>query len=375
MKKVTLVLAALLAAAPQAPAFGQRAAKFDDSVKAYITTDAPLIAIRDVRVVPGDGSPAKEGQTIVVRDGRIETIGANLSIAADAQVIDGKGLTALPGLVMLHEHLFSSADQVEWMFPRLYLAHGLTTIRTAGAMAPVLELQIKRLVAEGRMVGPDIDITGPYLEGRGSWMTLADPIETPEEARRVVAFWAAQGATSFKAYNTVSRDVLAAAIDETHKHGLKITGHLCSVTFAEAAELGIDNLEHGLMVAPDFVDDKRLDACPYDAELPVPDAAAHTARLDVASPEVQALIDKLVENDVAVTSTLAAFASLGTDVFQPAALAVMADTARADYLRFKVWMLSADKGDKEIPFGKPFDEALKKEMEFERAFAAAGGGC
>jgi imidazolonepropionase-like amidohydrolase len=365
-----LVLAVLLAA-PHAPVFAQRAAKFDDSVKTFVTADAPLIAIRDVRVVPGDGGPVREGQTIVVRDGRIEEIGANLSVPSDAQVIDGKGLTALPGLVMLHEHLFYSVDRGQkgvWgevqpvAFPRLYLAHGLTTIRTAGATAPVVELQIKRHIAEGRLAGPDVDVTGPFLEGPGSWLAQVEPIETPEEARRIVAFWAAQGVTSFKAYNNISREVLAAAIDETHRHGLKITGHLCSVTFAEAAGLGIDDLEHGLLAATDFVDGKQPDACPHY------DPAAHVAALDVASPEMQALIRKLVEQGVAVTSTLAVFADLGSDLPQGGTLAAMSDVAAAHYLQFKARLLAAAKAGR-----NGFDAAVKKEMAFERAFAAAGG--
>lgn len=373
MKRLILVLAALLATVPHTPARAQRAADFDDSVKAIITIDAPLIAIRNVRVVPGDGSPTSEGQTIIVRDGRIEGIGANLRIPRDAHIIDGAGLTALPGLVMLHEHLFYKADRGQegvWFefqpiaFPRLYLAHGLTTIRTGGTTAPLAELAIKRAIADGRMAGPDIDVTGPFLEGPGSWVTQFEPIETPEEARRIVAFWAAQGATSFKAYQHLSREILAAAIDETHRHGLKITGHLCSVTFAEAAELGIDNLEHGLIFATDFVEGRESDTCPRY----IFDAATQIAGLDVASPDVQALIHKLIEKGVAVTSTLAVFADLGTDFPPPAAMAVMADAASAHYLQAKARLLAAAKAGR-----NPFDAAVKKEMAFERAFAAAGG--
>lgn len=372
MTRSMLFIAALLAAAPLAPAQAQRAAGFSDYAKGFITTDAPRIAIRDVRVVPGDGSLAREGQTVLVRDGRIERIGANLPIPRDAKVIDGKGLTALPGLVMLHEHLYHGGE-VQWTYPGLYLAHGMTTIRTAGALAPLEELRIKRDILEGLGPGPDIDITGPYVEGPGSWIPTMTPVGTPEEARRSVAFWAAQGATSFKAYNTVSREVLAAAIDETHRHGLKITGHLCSVTFGEAADLGIDNLEHGLIVASDFVEGKQPDACPFNADMPVPDAAARFAELDLASPDVQALIRKLVEKGVAVTSTLAAFASLGTEPPRPEALAVLADGARAYILQMKLDALVAEKTGKKSLFGKPFDVAVKKEMEFERAFVAAGG--
>ena len=109
MKGLLLALVVLLAAASHAPAGAQRADHFSDSAKAFITTDAPLIAIRNVRGVPGDGSPATEDQTILVRDGQIEGIGAGLRVPRDAHVIDGTGLTALPGLGMLPAHLFYAA--------------------------------------------------------------------------------------------------------------------------------------------------------------------------------------------------------------------------------------------------------------------------
>ena len=63
----------------------------------------------------------------------------------------------------------------------------------------------------------------------------------------MVDYWADQGATSFKAYMHITRAELRAAVEEAHRRGLKITGHLCSVTFREAADLGIDDLEHGLL--------------------------------------------------------------------------------------------------------------------------------
>ena len=91
-------------------------------------------------------------------------------------------------------------------------------------------------------------------------------LRTPDEARRFVNFWADQGATSFKAYMQIRRDVLRAGIEEAHKRGMKVTGHLCSVTYAEAAAMGIDNLEHGFLAATDFVTDKAPDECPGQGE-------------------------------------------------------------------------------------------------------------
>ena len=78
----------------------------------------------------------------------------------------------------------------------------------------------------------------------------------------MVNFWADQGATSFKAYMNITRAELRAAVEEAHKRGLKVTGHLCSVGYREAAEIGIDNLEHGLLADSEFVPNKQPDKCP-----------------------------------------------------------------------------------------------------------------
>ncbi len=363
--RLLVTLALFLSPFPHAHA--QRAEYLSDELLQFVTADAPVIAVSNVRVVVGDGTPADDEQTILIRDGRIEKIGSHLSLPSDTKVIDGQGMTALPGLVMLHEHLFYSSskgqvgnygDLQPIAFPRLYLAHGVTMLRTAGSFEPVNELQIKRGIAEGRFIGPEMDITAPYLEGPGSFLHQAEPIETPEEARRIVAFWAEQGATSFKAYNFISRENLAAVIEEAHARDLKVTGHLCSVTFSEAADLGIDNLEHGLNSATDFVDGKKPDQCKFH------DAAVFMAGLDVESPAVQALIEKLVVEKVAITSTLAVLADLGTRTTRPTAeaLASLSEEARTRYLQMKGYVSSGTN-----------DDALKVEMAFQRAFVAAGG--
>src|SRR5207248_11287689 len=140
------------------------------------------------------------------------------------------------------------------------------------------------------------------------------------DARRQVVYWSEMGATSFKAYMQITRAELAAAIDEAHKRGLKITGHLCSVTYSEAADLGIDDLEHGFMAATDFVPDKKPDECPGQA------AGQRTiAALDENGAPFNALVKKLVDKRVALTSTMTVFETLtpgrpmppGLDVLLP----------------------------------------------------------
>ena len=222
----------------------------------FIRTEAPVIALTRVRVIDGTGAAPKEDQTIIIRAGKIESVepSAAAKIPADAQTLDLNGYTVLPGLVGMHNHMFfpmgGSPPMYSNMgisFPRLYLALGVTTIRTTGSVQPFADLEIKKLIDAGRMIGPKMHITAPYLEGRGSFTPVMHTLTGADDARRMVNYWADLGATSFKAYMNISRAELRAVVEEAHKRGLKVTGHLCSVGYKEAAEIGIDNLEHGLV--------------------------------------------------------------------------------------------------------------------------------
>ena len=138
--------------------------------------------------------------------------------------------------------------QMTFSAPRLYLANGVTTMRTTGSVEPYTDLNLKREIDAGHLVGPHLDVTSPYLEGPGAFFIQSHQITSPDDARKEVAFWADKGVDSFKAYMHLTRAELGAAIKEAHRHHLKLTGHLCSVTYPEAVALGIDNLEHGFFV-------------------------------------------------------------------------------------------------------------------------------
>src|SRR5258708_14928724 len=225
--------------------------------------------------------------------------------------------------------------------PRLYLALGVTTIRTPGSVAPYTDLEIKKLIDAGKMIGPKMHVTAPYLEGVGSFTPVMHTLTGPDDARRMVNFWADQGATSFKAYMNITRDELRAAVEEAHKRGLKVTGHLCSIGFREAAEIGIDNLEHGLLPDSEFVPNKQPDKCPGAA------VSASPRLLDLNSEPVKETIRTLVAKKVALTSTLPVFEAgaplaaaqsgptaigAASAVLNPRMLNVMNTDARVRYL-------------------------------------------
>src|SRR5438874_797616 len=347
----------------------------------YIRVEAPLIALLHVRVIDGTGAAPVDDQTIIISAGKIQSIGASatVNVPSTAKALDLTGYTVLPGLVGMHDHMFFPEggtppiySDMGISFPRLYLALGVTTIRTTGSVAPFTDLEIKRLIDTGRMIGPKMHITAPYLEGRGSFTPVMHELTGPEDARRMVNFWADQGATSFKAYMNITRDELRAAVEEAHKRGLKVTGHLCSIGYREAAEIGIDNLEHGLLPDSEFVPNKQPDKCPGAA------VNASLRQLDINSDAVKETIRTLVARNVAVTSTLPVFEAgaplassqsgstaigAASAVLNPRVLNVMNTDARVRYLTNRS-RIAAD---------SPSAVLVRKSMDFERAFVAAGG--
>ncbi len=335
-------------------------------VKPFISVDAPVVALEHVRVIDGTGAQPLEDQTIVIDHGRIQSVGRSNGVAvpADAKRMDLANHTVIPGLVGMHEHLFYPSGggvplyiESGMSFPRLYLASGVTTARTAGTLEPYTDLNLKKMIDEGRMPGPKMLITVGYLEGKGSFAPQMAELTNSDDARRFVEYWASQGAHSFKAYMHITRAEMEAALTSAHSRGLKLTGHLCSIGFREAAALGGDNLEHGLVVDSEFHAGKQPDVCP-----PGP-TAAQLAQLDINGDAVQRTIRELVQHNVAVTSTLAVFEN--APPLQARFIEALSPDALRNYLI----------GRERIPEAGRKTSALRiqKELEFERAFVKAGG--
>ena len=362
MKRALVLLLALLAFAPFAHADPDN----------WIAYKQPVIAFIHATIVDGTGAAPKHDQTLVIEKGRIAELGptADTKVPTGATVIDARGKTLLPGFVMMHEHLFYTTrlspyyiTPMPYSFPPLYLAGGETTIRTTGSITPYVDLNVRDDIHAGKRIGPDIDVTGPYLNGPGGFTEDLPRLTDAADATRTVDYWAGQGVTSFKAYMQITRAQLKAAIDAAHAHHDKITGHLCSVTFREAADLGIDNLEHGFFVATDFVKDKQPDQCPKGG-------AESIASLDLDSPEVKSLIELLVARHVAVTSTLGVFETSvpGQPKAPQAALDLLNPTLRDLYE--KVW-----KKAQAAPAARAKIEqaAFAKATRLEKMFVEAGG--
>lgn len=367
----SLLIAALAVAQTQKPS----------EVAPFVAVDAPIFVLNHIRIIDGSGGAPQEDQAIVIANGKIQSIGpaASVQVPEGAQRIDRAGYTAIPGLVGMHNHLYYTDSyslqlvngklsepglfvaQVPFTAPRLYLASGVTTMRTTGSVEPYTDLKVKQRIDANLMAGPAIDVTAPYLEGAPTLFAQMHELNGPEDARRTIDYWAAEGMTSYKAYMNITRDELSAAIQQAHAHKAKLTGHLCSVTWREAIALGIDDLEHGpVFTDTDFIADKKPDVCPQ-----TPNKNNSWTHLEVASPQVQQLIRELVSHHVAVTSTLPVFeASVpGRPKLQQRVLDAMSAEAAQSYLTARARLAS----------DSPVGALLRKEMDFEVAFVRAGG--
>jgi enamidase len=332
----------------------------------FVVYDQKVIAFTHAEIVDGTGAAPKYDQTLIVQDGRISALGAHVRVPKGATIIDARGKTLLPGFVMVHEHLFypkgrHNYDSMLYTFPRLYLAGGTTTARTGGSMTPYGDINLKQDIDSGDAIGPDFDVTGPYLNAKGIAIPNMMRLMGPDDATRTVNYWAEEGTTSFKAYVDITRAELKAAVDAAHAHGLKITGHLCSVTYREAAEAGIDNLEHGFAVMTDFNKNKKPDRCPEGSQQALAD-------LDPNSVEVKSLIDFLVAKHVALTSTLTVFETFtpGRPKAPERALDMLIPELRKQYE--DAWAKVA--ANERL---KPYVTIFPKLMKLERMFVDAGG--
>lgn len=346
-------------------AYAQSAAELGAQARAFVRYDDPVIAITGVQVVDGTGAPPRAGQTVLIEERRIAAVGADgeVEIPADARRVDGSGHTLIPGFVGVHNHTFYTTaarhSQMNTTSPRLYLAAGVTTIRTTGSYSPYSEINMRRAIEAGEIVGPRMHITGPYISGAGA-STYMTQVSSPEDARRVVAYWAEEGATWFKAYTRISRAELAAAVEEAHRLGLRFTGHLCSVTFREAVDLGIDALEHGFFTNTEYHASKQPDECP-------PDFRSTLREINVDSEDVESTISHMVDNDVALTSTLAVYelSVPGRPPLEDRNLEALAPGARDEYLARREEIARAQDA--------VFLDLFPKAQRFEYKFFHAGG--
>src|SRR5271155_2789442 len=344
----------------------------------FIRENAPIIVLTHVELIDGTSSAPQSDQAVIIDHGKIAAIGVtgSVTVPSGAKLIDATGKTVIPGIVGMHEHIFYPASgdgpltAVEqfYSFPPLYLASGVTTARTTGSMDPYGDLAVKNYVDSGKIPGPNFYLTTPYLEGAPALIPQMHELKDAEEARAFVRYWHSVGFTSVKAYVDVTPDELRAGIDEAHKLNMKVTGHICSVGYNEAADMGIDNLEHGPFGAPDgeLYSKRQPGICGPDYFAELRDIVTN---VEPDSPQLKQTIQNLVAHHVAITSTLAVLEG------------GLRPPMDRNGLMTRTRMLLAPEIWSKVMTSRAYREAtdsfsqalLQKEMKFEREFAAAGG--
>jgi imidazolonepropionase-like amidohydrolase len=180
----------------------------------------PAIAFVGVNVVPMDREAVLAGQTVVVRGDRIVALGpaAEVVVPEDATRVDGAGRWLMPGLADMHVHTWTPDD-----FP-LFLANGVTTVRNMFGSA--LQLEWRRQVAAGELLGPTILTAGPIIDGDPPVWPGSEVLTDPAQAEAVVLGQQQDGYDFLKVYAGLKLDVYDALVAAAKAHGMRCMGHV-----------------------------------------------------------------------------------------------------------------------------------------------------
>lgn len=350
-------------------------------VQQYVKVPAGKVALVHVRVIDGTGSPALEDQTVLLDGSRITAVQhASINVPMGYTIIDASGLSVFPGIVGMHDHQFRTispnmtatgsdrprlSQEMIFSTPRLSLAAGVTTLRTTGSLEPNTDLNMKKAIDQGIYPGPHMDVTAAYLQGEAVPILTMHHLNGPEDARKLVDYWSDMGATSFKAHVAVGFSELKAAADAAHSRGRKIAGHVCAVTYPEAVAAGIDSIEHGFWYNTQFEPGKAPGQCLFEG------GDKTLLAMAPGSDSARALIKLLIDNDVALTSTLAMLELAYSPNYRPRTeqqLAVMNPLMRHNYelaLAERSAMTAEERAHNVAMW--------RRELALEKAFFDAGG--
>ena len=331
-----------------------------DYTKSFVSIDTPRIALVNAKVIDGTGHAAQTAQTILVRNGIIEDVQNtnSLQIAADFYQIDLKGKTVIPGIIGMHNHMRIPRSALLSTSPKLYLASGVTTIQTCGTGNPYEEIAIAKSINKGEQAGPEIINSAPYFtgpEGKSHFIRFTN--ETM--IRDTIRYWARKGVKWLKVYRNTRPSDLQVIVDEAHKNNLKVTGHLCATSYTEAANIGIDAIEHGFIHNYGHATDREVGVCSGNTDF--------RTNLAIDSEAIKKVQQRLIKNGVALGSTLAIFeaqANMQADVRDLEVMAPFHQEAyRQGNIRYR------EKGE-DWYFKK---EWLTKAMTYELQFFRQGG--
>lgn len=262
------------------------------------------LAIEHCSVFDTESGQMLPDRTIVVRDSVIDRVtpaGETGPIPTEAQRIDGRGKFVIPGLIDAHVHVVHVLDFAhvtgDEVLP-LYLAAGVTSIRSTGD-EPVAATLVARIAVAQPASSPRVFTCSPLLDAdppihRDVGRAVTDPAQVPA----LFADLAQWDVRTIKIYAGTARPVGRAIIEEGHRRGLFVTAHLGAYSAQDAVADGVDGLEHiwsvfNYIIPPD-----------------VPRVAGHRGRLDLNTPQCDALIAELVKHKTYVDPTLAVFRNM-----------------------------------------------------------------
>lgn len=254
-----------------------------------------LLAIRDITLFDVRTKRNRPHQTVLVTGDRITAVGpaSELAIPAGARMIEGRDRFLIPGLIDAHVHLthilFQAGLTGDEILP-LFLRHGVTTVRGTGDNVPAQSL-LKKWAAANPGSSPRIFIGSGLIDGSPPWhqdvgWSITDPDAVPAYVERMKQF----DVTTLKIYVGTERAVGRRVIDEGHKHGFVVAGHLGRYATPDAVRDGIDTLEHIFTVA-DFARDVADDRHSFDPR----------------SDATKQLVDLIAASGTAVDPTLMVF--------------------------------------------------------------------
>ncbi len=260
------------------------------------------LVIQNVTLIDGSGAAPIERATIVIDGERIASVGRDASAAPGAEVIDGGGRWAVPGLIDTHVH----AELVGHESLPVWLALGVTTIRDLGGALDFM-VETRKLLTDGTLIGARLLFAGPMIDGDPpTWPALNLPTKDTNEALRAVDAALAAGADAIKLYTTMEPDVLRGCID--HVGGrVPVTGHLGRTLASEAMAAGINGLEHALLTPYNDFAPEEMRTAPGETMMSPGfwlKVNEGWLKADFASDGARRWIDLLVEKDVSFCPTL-----------------------------------------------------------------------
>jgi imidazolonepropionase-like amidohydrolase len=266
---------------------------------------AEKIAIVGGTLIDGTGHDPIPNSVVVIEKGRITAAGpaTSVQIPSDAQKVDARGKTILPGLWDMHAHF----EQVEW--GPIYLAAGATTVRDCGNEFEFITA-VRDAVAGGRGLGPRLLLAG-IVDGTGPLALGVERVDTPEQAK----FWTDKyhdaNFQQMKIYSSVKLEELKIVTGEAHRLGMTVTGHIPEGLNAyQAIDAGQDQINHISYVA-----DIMMPPLPENATRL--DRLKARANIDLNSPEAQKAVAFLVQHKTVVDPTVALFEFLTASTAKP----------------------------------------------------------